>query len=42
MPCPWEFFEHLDQVVYVADMETYELVFLNAYARNALGVDTES
>ena len=42
MPCPWEFFEHLDQVVYVADMETYELVFLNAYVRNALGVDTES
>lgn len=42
MTCPWEYFEHLNQVVYVSDPETYELVYLNAYARDLLKVDAES
>ena len=25
----WEFFENLDEYVYVADAETYELVYMN-------------
>lgn len=29
----WEFFETLDEIVYVADMDTYELVYLNRRAR---------
>lgn len=42
MAYPWEYFEKLDQVVYVADPETYELVYLNAYARNLLKVEGDS
>lgn len=33
----WEFFEDLDEMVYVSDMETHELVYMNRYLREALG-----
>ena len=33
----WEFFEKLDEMVYVSDIETYELMYMNQYLRNALG-----
>lgn len=33
----WEFFEELDEVVYVSDIETNELVYMNAHLRNSLG-----
>ena len=37
MEFEWEFFENLDELVYVADMETYELVYMNAKTREVLG-----
>lgn len=32
----WRFFENLDEIVYVSDMDTYELVYMNAYLRKAV------
>ena len=32
----WSFFESLDEMVYVTDMETNELVYMNRHLRNAL------
>ena len=37
MEFPWEFFEELGDMVYVSDVETNTLVYMNAYLRNALG-----
>ena len=37
MDFPWEFFEELGEMVYVSDVETNTLVYMNAYLRNALG-----
>ena len=37
----WELFEHLDEMVYVSDMETYELVYMNRHLRDSLGFDPE-
>jgi diguanylate cyclase (GGDEF)-like protein len=34
----WEFFEEIDEIVYVADMETYELVYMNRKAMEMFGV----
>ncbi|MDR3767143.1 MAG: EAL domain-containing protein [Butyricicoccus sp.] len=33
----WEFFEKLDEMVYVTDVETNRLVYMNAHLRKALG-----
>ena len=33
----WEFFEQLDEMVYVTDIETHELVYMNRHLRKALG-----
>ena len=33
----WEFFEQLDEMVYVSDIETHELVYMNRQLRNSLG-----
>lgn len=33
----WEFFEELDEMVYVSDVETHELVYMNQCLREALG-----
>ncbi|MDO5147282.1 MAG: sensor domain-containing diguanylate cyclase [Eubacteriales bacterium] len=33
----WEYFEHLSDVVYVTDMETDELIYLNERGRTAFG-----
>ena len=30
----WDFFEHMDEMVYVSDMETYELVYMNKSSGN--------
>lgn len=30
----------LDAIVYVSDMQTYELLYINKYGREALGADT--
>lgn len=37
MDFQWEFFENLQEFVYVTDLETNELVYLNAYLRKNLG-----
>lgn len=33
----WEFFERLDEMVYVTNIETHELVYMNQHLRQALG-----
>lgn len=35
----WEFFENLDEMVYVSDIDTYELVYMNRHLRQSLGLD---
>ena len=34
----WEFFEKLDEMVYVTDIETNELVYMNQKLRNSMGI----
>ena len=34
----WEFYENMSEVVYVSDMDTYEMVYLNKYGREKLGI----
>lgn len=34
----WEFFENMEELVYVADMESHELVYLNRYTRDLFGI----
>lgn len=38
----WEFFEELDEMVYVSDVETHELVYMNRHLRNALGYRSQT
>ena len=33
----WEFFENLNEVVYVADVNTHELIYMNKKARDMYG-----
>lgn len=33
----WEFFEKLDEMVYVSDVDTHELIYMNEHLRNSLG-----
>lgn len=35
----WSFFEELDEMVYVSDVETHELIYMNRHLREALGYD---
>lgn len=37
-----EFFEDLDEMVYISDMETNELVYMNRHLRNALGLENHA
>ena len=34
----WEFYENMNESVYVSDLDTYEMVYLNKYGREKLGV----
>lgn len=34
----WHFFENLDEIVYVSDIDTYELVYMNRRARDLYGL----
>lgn len=36
----WEFFENLDEFVYVTDMDTYELIYMNKKTRETYGMDS--
>lgn len=38
----WEFFEELDEMVYVSDVETHELIYMNRHLRDALGYDSQT
>lgn len=38
----WEFFENIDEIVYVADADTYETVYMNAYLRKLLNIDNDT
>lgn len=33
----WDFFEELDEAVYVSDADTYELIYMNRHLRESLG-----
>lgn len=34
----WDFYENMNEVVYVADMDTYDIVYLNKYGREKMGI----
>lgn len=34
----WGFFENIDEIVYIADVENYELVYMNKKARQVFGI----
>lgn len=36
----WEFYENMDEMVYAADMDTYELIYMNRKTRELYGYDT--
>lgn len=36
----WDFYENMNEVVYVSDMDTYELVYLNRCGREKLGISS--
>lgn len=36
----WEFYEELREIVYVVDMDTYEMVYMNRYAREIYGISS--
>ena len=35
----WDFFENINEVVYVADIETHTLVYMNRKALDVFGID---
>ena len=35
----WEFYENMNEVVYVSDMDTYEMVYLNKYGREPIHME---
>lgn len=35
----WEFFENMNEIVYVSDMDTYQLVYMNKKARSIYEID---
>lgn len=37
----WHFYEELNEIVYVVDMDTYEIVYMNRRARNLYGISDE-
>ncbi len=36
----WEFFENMDELVYVSDMDSYELIYMNKKARETYGISS--
>ena len=36
----WEFYEELNEIVYVADMDSHELVYMNRLARTVYGIQS--
>lgn len=42
MKPPWKQYKHLKEIVYVSDMDTYELTYLNPYGRSVFGLSNPS
>ena len=42
MQAPWEYFEHFSDLVYVSDIDTHELVYLNRHARELYGFSSDA
>lgn len=42
MKAAWEIFEEMNEMVYVSNIETNEIIYMNQYLRDALGYDTHS
>ena len=38
----WEFFEKMDEMVYVTDIETNELIYMNQKLRNSMGIHADA
>ncbi|MBO5056290.1 MAG: sensor domain-containing diguanylate cyclase [Lachnospiraceae bacterium] len=38
----WEFYENLNEIVYTADMDSYELIYMNSKAREVYGYSSDS
>ena len=38
----WSFFEELDEMVYVSDIDTHSLVYMNAHLRRTLGYNSSN
>lgn len=38
----WDFFDNLDEMVYVSDVDTYELVYMNKHLRQSLGLGDDA
>ncbi len=36
----WEFYENMNEVVYVSDIDTYEIVYMNRYGREKIGIQS--
>ena len=36
----WEFFENLNELVYVSDMDSYELIYMNKKALKKFGLNS--
>lgn len=35
----WEFYEELNEIVYVVDMDSHEIVYMNRRARETYGIN---
>lgn len=42
MKAPWEYFEDLDEIIYVVDYDTYDLIYMNQYARKHFSLKSVS
>ena len=42
MKPPWKQYKHLKEIVYVSDMDTFELTYLNPYGRSVFGLSDPS
>ncbi len=38
MQHPWDIYENLQEIVYVTDMDSYQVVYINRYGREQLGI----
>ena len=41
MKAPWEYFDDLDEIIYVIDYRTYDLIYMNRYTRKQFSIASE-